>query len=123
MRFIKPEIYRFILWGGINTLSGYVIYACLLLFLPYLASYSIAFVLGIFTSYLVNSKFVFNQQLRLRKALKYPLVYVTQYVLGAASLFLLVHVFRMDKLLAPALVLMVTIPITFVLSRRVVTGS
>lgn len=122
MRFINREFYRFIFWGGVNTLAGYLIYAFLLLWLPSLVSYSIAYILSIFISYFLNSKFVFNQQLRLSKAIKYPRVYVTQYLLGAISLFLLVEVLRINKLIAPALVVLLTIPVTYSLSRRIVRG-
>lgn len=123
MRSTKREFYRFILWGAINTLSGYLIYVLLLLFLPYLVSYSLAYILGIFISYFLNSKFVFKRELRLSRALTYPLVYVTQYVLGVISLYLLVEVFKLNKLLAPLLVVLITIPVTFFLSRRVVKGK
>ncbi len=123
MKFINREFLRFVFWGGVNTLTGYLIYAVLLLFFPYLVSYSVAYAISIFISYFLNSKFVFNEKLRLRKALKYPLVYLNQYVLGALSLFLLVHFLKIDKLVAPLLVVMLTIPVTYFLSRRIVRGK
>ena len=123
MRFINREVYRFIFWGGVNTLTGYLIYAFLLLLLPYLISYSIGFVFSIFVSYFFNSIFVFKQELTLSKALKYPLVYVNQYVLGAVSLYLLVHFLAINKLVAPLLVVVLTIPVTYFLSRRIVRGK
>ncbi|SRR5258708_4060383 len=123
MRFIDHEFVRFIFWGGVNTLAGYVLYVFLLLFLPYLVSYSIAYSFGIFISYFLNAKFVFNQELRLSKALQYPLVYVTQYLLGAICLYLLVQVLKVNKLLAPAPVVLLTIPVTYFLSRRIVRGK
>jgi putative flippase GtrA len=123
MRFINREFYRFVFWGGVNTLAGYLIYALLLQFLPYLVAYSIAFVISIFFSYFLNSKWVFKKELKLSKALKYPLVYLAQYLLGAISLYLLVRVLRVDKLLAPALVVVLTIPVTFFLSRRILSGK
>ncbi len=122
MRFINREFYRFIFWGGVNTLSGYLIYAFLLLFLPYLLSYTAAFIISIFISYFLNSKFVFNQELKLSKAVKYPLVYLVQYLIGTISLCVLVQVLRVNKLLAPILVVVLTIPATFFLSRRIVRG-
>lgn len=123
MRFINREFYRFVFWGGVNTLAGYLAYAFLLLFLPYLISYSVAFMFSIFVSYVLNSKFVFNQELELRKAIKYPVVYVNQYVLGAVSLYLLVHFLEISKLVAPLLVVMLTIPVTYFLSRRILRGK
>jgi len=123
MKFINPEFYRFVFWGGVNTLAGYLVYVSLLLFLPYLVSYSVAFLFSIFVSYVLNSKFVFKQELELRKAIKYPLVYVNQYVLGALSLYLLVHFLGISKLAAPLLVIVLTIPATFFLSRRILRGK
>jgi putative flippase GtrA len=123
MRFINREFYRFVFWGGVNTLVGYLVYVFLLLFLPYLISYSVAFMFSIFVSYVLNSKFVFNQELELRKAIKYPVVYVNQYVIGAVSLYLLVHFLEISKLVAPLLVVVLTIPVTYFLSRRILRGK
>ncbi|SRR6266404_2077940 len=122
MRFINHEFCRFVFWGGVNTLAGYLVYALLLRFLPYLISYSIAYILGIGVSYFLNSRLVFNRELRLRTAVRYPLVYLAQYVVGTITLYLLVQLFRVNKLVAPLLVVILTIPLTFLLSRRIVAG-
>lgn len=122
MRFIDQEFNRFIFWGGVNTLLGYLVYAFLLLFLQYLVSYTITYVLGIFISYYLNSKFVFKREVELRKAMQYPLVYLVQYLLGAISLYLLVRVLMVNKLLAPGLIILLTIPVTYFLGRRVIGG-
>lgn len=122
MRFINRDFYRFVFWGAINTLVGYALYLFLLLLLPYLIAYSVAYVFGVFFSYYLNSKFVFKQQLKLSKALKYPLVYVTQYILGAVSLYLMVQCLKIGEALAPALVVLLTTPITYLLSKTIVSG-
>jgi len=123
MRFINREFLRFIFWGALNSLTGYLIYVLLLQFLPYLVSYSIAYVCGVFLSYFLNSKFVFKQELKLSKAVKYPLVYLTQYLVGLALLYTLVQFLRVNRVWAPLLVVLMTIPITFLMSRRIVTGK
>ena len=115
--------FRFILWGGVNALAGYLIYALLLLFLPYLVAYSFAYACGILLSYFLNSKFVFNRELKLSKALKYPLVYVVQYLVGTISLYLLVRVLGINTLLAPAIVVLLTIPLTYFLNKRMLEGK
>ena len=117
------EFYRFIFWGGVNTAAGYLIYLLLLLLFPYLISYSISFVISILVSYFLNSKFVFNQELELRKAIRYPVVYVSQYLLGAVSLYLLVHFLAISKVVAPLLVVVLTIPVTYFLTRRIIRGK
>jgi putative flippase GtrA len=123
MRFINRGFYRFVFWGGVNTLVSYLIYAFLLQFLPYLAAYTVAYILGIFISYFLNSKYVFKQKLSLRKAAQYPLVYLTQYLLGTILLYVLVQVLLINKLVAPALIVLLTIPVTYFLSRRIVEGK
>lgn len=123
MRSTNREFVSFVFWGAVNSLTSYLVYAVLLRVLPYLAAYSIAYFTGILLSYFLNSRFVFKQELRLRKALKYPLVYVVQYVLGAASLYLLVHFLKLNKLLAPLVVMAMLVPITFLLSRKIVKAG
>jgi putative flippase GtrA len=120
MRFISREFFRFIFWGGINTLAGYLVYVLLLQFLPYLVAYSISFLLSIFVAYFLNSRFVFKQELKLRKAAKYPLVYLTQYLLGTMLLYTLVHLLHVNKLFAPVIIVLVTIPVTYTLNRKII---
>jgi putative flippase GtrA len=123
MRFINREFFRFILWGAVNTLAGYLIYVLLLLFLPYMVSYTVTYVIIVSMSYVLNAKFVFNERLAFKRAIKYPVVYVVQYLLGAASLYFLAAVLGVNKLVAPFLIVFVTIPVTFFLSRRIIGGK
>lgn len=123
MRFIKGEFFRFILFGGINTLAGYLIYALLLRFFSYLIAYSIMYILVVSGSYMLTSKFVFDQKLGLSKAVRYPLVYLVQYLLGMISLYFFVQVLNVNKLVAPLLVVLLTVPVSFFLSRRIVKGN
>lgn len=122
MRFINREFTRFIFWGGVNTLAGYLLYALLLLFLQYLVAYTITYASGILVSYYLNSRFVFRREIAVRKAVQYPLVYLVQYLLGTGSLYLLVRVLKVNKLVAPAIVILLTIPVTFLLGRRIIRG-
>ena len=114
---------RFVVWGGIDAVLGYSIYAALILFFPYLVSYTLAYLAGIPISYFFNSRFVFCHELRWSKALKYPLVYVAHYMVGTACLYMLVEIFKVNRLLAPLLVLLLTIPVTFFLTRSIIRGN
>lgn len=117
------EFVRFLLAGGMNTVLGYGIYLLFLLFLPYNIAYTISFLAGIALSYWLTSRFVFQQGLSLRSALRYPLIYLFQYVMGLIILTLLVERFRMKARWAPVVVVVCTIPLTFFLSRFVIKGS
>lgn len=122
MRFINREFTRFIFWGGVNTLLGYLLYAFLLLFLQYLVAYTITYASGIAISYYLNSRFVFRREVEARKAVQYPLVYLAQYLLGTGALYLLVQVLKVSTLVAPALVILLTIPVTYLMGRRIIRG-
>lgn len=120
MRYINSEFNRFILIGALNALVTYLIYILYLFFLPYTISYTFAYVSGIFISYYLNTRFTFKSEIRLFKALKYPVVYLVQYCLGIFLLYVLVEIFLIDKFLAPIIVVVLTIPVTFVLSRLII---
>lgn len=122
MKFNKNEFFKFIFFGGINTALSYAIYVFFQLFLIYPVAYTLAYILGIFISYYLNSRFVFKRDVRLVKAFQYPLVYLVQYLLGVSLLSLLIEIFSLNKLIAPALVIMITIPVTFSLSRFIIKG-
>src|SRR5262249_29723900 len=46
MRGALPEFGRFLVAGAVNTLASYAIYFALLQFIPYLAAYTIAYLIG-----------------------------------------------------------------------------
>ena len=116
----RYEFGRFLIAGGVNTAISYVIYLVALLAVSYRVAYTISYAAGILISYLLTSRFVFQRKLALRAALQYPVVYLAQYVLGLALLTILVDKLRMDRRLAPAITVICTIPVTFVLSRLVI---
>jgi putative flippase GtrA len=117
MKYINKDFTRFLLIGGINTLLGYILYVALLQIVSYTLAYSISYVLGIFISYYLNARFVFKTELKLSKAIQYPLVYLAQYTLGVALLRILVELLGVSTLIAPVLIVLVSIPVTYVLSR------
>ncbi|MBI5006865.1 MAG: GtrA family protein [Nitrosomonadales bacterium] len=111
------EFLRFLLVGGSNTLLGYVLYLLFLYFMPYLYAYTLSYCIGIVFSYVMNSRFVFRQPLSLARFLQFPVVYVIQYGLGIAILWLLAGRLAIAPELAMLGVVAVTIPVTFLTSR------
>jgi putative flippase GtrA len=119
MTALHGQFLRFIAAGVVNAIVTYPLYLGLLVVVGYQAAYAIAYVVGIVLSYVVNARFVFHAPLRLADFLRFPLVYVVQYVLGAAGLWLLVDLFGIRKEWALAVVIAFTVPIVFALSRWV----
>lgn len=117
------EVFRFLVGGFLNLGISYGGYLLLLHWLHYVAAYTISYAFSILTSYLFSAWFVFQQPLRARAALYYPLVYLVQFVLSYILLRILVELLRMPVWIAPLLVSVLTIPVTFFLSRSIVRSG
>ncbi len=115
-------IVRYIVAGALNTGATYAFFYALLRVLPYATAYTIAFVAGIGLSYVLNARFVFATPIRLASALAWPLIYLVQYLIGIAVLALLVERFSVVPAVAAVLAIVVTVPLTFVLSRHVLAA-
>jgi putative flippase GtrA len=123
MKYIKGNVREyatFLASGAINSALTYVLYILLLNLVSYKISYSIAYVSGIFISYYLNSRWVFREPMSLVKFLQYPVVYIVQYLLGIATLHVCVEVLGLSQWLAPLVVIAVTVPATFFLSRYII---
>ncbi len=118
---IGIEFFRFLLAGAINTLLSYLLYLSLLTFLSYMSAYTIAYCAGILISYFFNVLFVFKYRLSVTSFLKFPIVYVLQYVIGASTLWVLVGKVAISPVIAMIGVLIITIPVTFLTSRLILT--
>ena len=118
-RQLAGEFVRFLIMGTTNTLVAYAIYLVLLNWLRYELAYGIGYAVGIVIAYAVSAVFVFRKPMRKRSALRFPLVYVSQFLISLGILRLAVEVAHVPEWLAFAIAVGVTIPITFVVSRWV----
>ncbi len=120
MKFISSEFFRFLLSGGGNTLVTYLIYLFFLNYMPYGLAYSLTYIIGIYLSYYLSCRLVFNEHPRWRSAVQYPLVYAVQYFFGIILLNVFVRNDLLDEVIAPLVVIIITLPVTFLLSRWVI---
>ncbi len=119
----QQEFLRFLLSGGFNFVVTYILYLILIEIIPYKISYSISFIVGVVLAYYLNCKFVFRSKKQLSTFALFPLVYLIQYVLGLVVISLWVQLFGFNKAFAPIAAIIITIPITFILSRKVLTKN
>lgn len=120
---IAGEFARFLVMGGANTLVAYAVYLVLLNWMRYEIAYTIGYAVGIGMAYLLSAGFVFRQPLRKRSALRFPLVYVAQFLVSLAMLRLGVEVIGLPQWLALGFAVIATIPVTFVLSRWIIKAG
>lgn len=122
----KEHIRRWIsfLTGGfLNTLLTYGIYLLLNMFISYQKSYVIAYVTGIVFSYLFNAQIVFNVKKSWKGLMAYPLVYLLQYILAALMLSLMVERLGIPKEIAPLLIIVLLLPLTYLLSKTILKAT
>lgn len=108
---------RFLLSGGFNTAVTYALYLLLIEFFSFRLSYSIAFVVGIGLAYVLNRFFVFRVFGGLRALTLTPLVYLVQYLVGIVTVSVWVESLGWSVRIAPIAAIVLTIPLTFILSQ------
>lgn len=120
--FEKP-ILRFLIGGVINTGVSYSCYLLLKMVFTYQFSYALSYVIGILFSYCFNAKVVFSVPISWRGFFAYPLVYVVQYLLSALMLEGIVVKLSIKDSLAPLLVTVIMVPVTFSISKAILTWN
>lgn len=114
---------RFLLSGAFNTVATWLLYLLLIQFVPYRLGYSIAFAAGIALAYILSRHFVFRRKGGAAAVAVFPLIYLLQYLLGLGIVSAWVEVLGWHEALAPLAAVALTVPITFVLTRRVFSGG
>ena len=114
------EIARFLLAGTATTVFSYAVYLVLLIVLPYIIAYVISYAAGIVFSYFINTYFVFRQQFSWKSLFQFPLVYIAQLIINLFVLWLAVDRFDMKQELAPLIAIVISIPVTYLMSRAII---
>lgn len=117
--FLKEEFGRFLVAGAINTALSFSLYLIFNLFFHYQLAYWLAFFLGILFSFWVNSRWVFRAAMNWKTFLAFPLVYLFQYFFGAVLLHILVEILGISEWTSPIVVIVCSVPVTFLMSRFV----
>lgn len=110
---------RFLLTGGANTLATLAVYWLLLPWLRPQAAYAASFVFGVCLGYLLHSRYAFRVRHSWRGFAAWPLVCLAGWAAGASMLALAIGPLGLDPRLAPLLSVAASVPVTFLLGRRV----
>lgn len=118
------HVSRFAVVGVINTAVYYLLYLILRTVIPYLAAHLVAIVIAMVGSFFMNCYWTFRTRPTLRKFALFPATNATNYVLTTIGVVVLVEWLDVDERIAPIIAAAAAIPITFVLSRRILaTGD
>lgn len=119
------EILKFIIVGGINTLNYYVVYLLLLklLHIEYMISHITGFLVAFVISYYLNCYFVYRVKPTWRKFISFPITQIANVSLQTVLLYVFVSWLNLPAEIAPFAGLIITIPITFILSKWILKDS
>ncbi|HCN60970.1 MULTISPECIES: GtrA family protein [Mammaliicoccus] len=119
------EIFRFIIVGGINTINYYWVYLLLLkvLDINYLISHISGFIISFIISFYLNCYFVYHVQPTFKKFIQFPITQVVNMGLQTLLLYIFVQWLHLNETFAPFIGLVITIPITFVLSKWILVDK
>ena len=108
----------YIIFGGLNTVASLLLYSFLLwTHCNYLIASTIAYVFGIVLGFLMNAKAVFNSQnISHTMFIKYAVLYGMSYALNIFMLYMFVHQFLLNKLLAQVISTSVLVLLNFIAS-------
>lgn len=112
---------RFALVGVGNTVLYYLLYRALLLALPYVGAHLVAWAVAVVFSFFANSLFTFGVRPTRARFLVYPLTTVVGFGFTTFGAVLLVETLGVDERYAPLIVTVAAVPLTFVLTRLVLT--
>ena len=116
--FLNSEIFLFMVMGATSTGLMFGMYVLFNLFMHYQVSYFISYVFTVIVAYFLNTMFVFKKEVSLKTFIRFPLIYVVQYVLGAILLEILVRL-GFSVTYSPLLIIMLLLPVTYILNRIV----
>lgn len=117
------HILRFGVVGVINTCVYFGLYLLFRTIVPYLVAHLIAIALSMVVSFFLNCYWTFQTQPTWRKFLVFPLTNATNYIVSTVGVVVLVSVVGVNEVIAPLIAAFAAIPVTFVLSRRILTRT
>ena len=121
MQFSKWEFNRFVVVGVLNTFIYYGVYLLNLhgFHVPYMLAHGVAVAVSIVGSFFLNTTFTYRVRPTFKKFLLFPLTQVLNIVVTMALLYVLVDGLRMNSSFAPLAALVVTVPVTYLVTGRV----
>lgn len=110
---------RFLLVGGLNACLVYASYCLLVIWWHPQLAWLVVYVLGVLVGYYGHSRVVFAVSLGLRKLRAYLLLQLVLFALSSLVIHVATTFAAVGPRVAGALAIMLTVPISFLVSRRI----
>lgn len=125
INFFNKDVYRFILTGGFNTFNYYLMFLILFGFanIEYIIAHICAFLYSAFCSFFMTTMYTFNERPTMRTFIKFPLTFLPNLVISTLGTIVFVNTGLLDAKYASIVAMFAAIPITFVVSKIIVTGN
>jgi len=117
---LAAQFIKFGIVGLSNTLISLATYYILIYFgINYIVANTVGFFISVLNAYYWNSKFVFKKsnENNLKPMIKTFVSYGATFVLSTILLIAMVDYLNISKIIAPALNLIITIPLNFLLNK------
>lgn len=122
IKHLNKPFFRFVLTGGLNTLIYYLIYLYFYqnIKLIYIESHLIAFLGSAFISFFLTTYYTFKSKPTYKKFIKFPLTFLPNLIISTVLTFLLVDMLEINKTYASLIAMIISIPITFIISKKII---
>lgn len=124
-KFEVREFITFAIVGVINTATYYGFYLLGLkgMGLAYMISHFSAVLLSMIISFFLNSYVTYKVKPTLKKFLMYPLTQLVNIAVTAVLLYILVDGLHVNSSIAPLAAMIVTVPVTFFVTGKVLKAA
>ena len=117
------QVQRFVVVGTSNTVFTYLIYIALNFVMAYWIAFTVSFAAGILFSAALNSRYSFGVSLKVRAIVRFALFCFVSYGVSLQLVIFLVERLAIHEALAPLIVVVALLPLTFLGSRAALTGQ
>lgn len=125
IEYFNKDVFRFILTGGFNTFNYYLMYLILFEYikLPYIYAHVSAFLYSAFCSFFITTMYTFGERPTVRRLIAFPITFIPNLVISTLGTMILVDNQILSETYASLIAMFLAIPITFVVSKLVITGK
>ncbi len=92
-------------------------YFILLEFTTYTSAYTVTYLVGMISSFLLNAQFVFKVSINLSNIVSFPLIHFLNFIISIAFIRFLIERAGVSEYLAPLFAVLIVMPLSYLLFK------